>query len=458
MNDNRIIIRLKFDRAMVLTASPKGAFVFDQSLIEGGQLSKVVSERLRDFAAKKKSDVIVILPPRQVIFKYFAFPTKNIDELRRMVDLQAGRGLPFSAQEIVYQFAQAGKDAQGLTRVVVAIARQSMVKECLDIVSAAGLNPSRCALNAFGVVAWHARRFPGNADKWVLIMDADNDGVEFCFCKNKQLLFARAIPLSKGSDDIGLQMELTLQAFHDTYPEASLSKAVLTGNQDRWVLLKEMLAQKAQIPCQEVPVEAPLGNDPSNNAFSQGSNCALLGMASANDPGLDLMPSSFRQSKDSRNESLAIMRMFVAMVFCAGAVIFMLHQRLERQLDALGMIRQKIDQSKKDYEHARRNLRLYELLVKDRSEKILITELFKEIYQTLPESVVLSNVQYSDGNLMVFGQTRESADVGAFQKALMNSALFRDVTLAYAHRPQRLAMEYTEFKIICRVRASQGGH
>ncbi len=456
MNDNRIIIRFMTSGVLVLSTKAKGTFAFDHCAVNEGRLSKDVCDRIRSLTVRKKAELVVVLPQRQAIYKYYSLPTKNKDELRRMVDLQAGRGLPFPAQEIVYQMSPAGTDAQGLTRVVVAIARQKMVQECLDVVSASGLNPSRCALSAFGVAAWHAHRFPADTDQWVLVVDADTDGIEFCLCKNKQLLFARGMAVSDVPSDVILQIDLTLEALRSAYPDAQLSKVILTGIKDHWGLIKEALARNVQVPCHEVPVQDSAGNGAAADHPSQGSVCSLVGMAYAADTGPDLMPSSVHQGKHSRNEVLALLRMFAAMLFCAGAVMFWAHQRVERQEDALRELRQKIAQNKSEYEQARRNLKLFEFLLKDRSQKVVIAELFKEIYQALPSSVVLMNVQYSDGDLTVLGQTRESGDVGAFQKAMMNSPVFKDVTLAYANRPQRLAMEYTEFKIVCRTRASKG--
>lgn len=465
MKDNRIIIRFVTSGVLVIQAPPKGSIVAGRGLVRDGRLSREIFDRLIIDKAHKRSDVIVVLPRRQVIFKYFSLPTKNQDELRQMVELQVGRGLPFSAQEMVFQISTAGTDAQGLTRVVVAVARQKMIQECLDVLSASGLSPSRCAISAFGVAAWHARRFPADADQLVLVVDADTDGFEYCFCKDKQLLFARSVSLAEDpgvSNSVALQADLTLQAFRATYPDAALAKVIITGVRDHWGILRESLTQKAQVSCLEVEAEDPRLNSGSVEDDSrlepQGSMCSLLGMIYASDTGPDLMPSSVQRSKHSRFEVFAMLRMFVALVFCLGAVTYMIHQRVSRQEDVLRLVRQRISQTRTDYEQARRNLKLYDYFLRDRSEKILIADLFKELYAALPASIVLTNVQYADGNLMVLGQTRESADVGNFQKAMMNSAVFKDVTLAYANRPQRLAMEYTEFKIVCRARASAGGH
>jgi Tfp pilus assembly protein PilN len=113
--------------------------------------------------------------------------------------------------------------------------------------------------------------------------------------------------------------------------------------------------------------------------------------------------------------------------------------------------------TKQEAQEARRKIQFFELIHRNMNERISIAELMSELYGVIPQTTALTSVQFSDGALMIQGQSKESTDVNLVQKAMMESALFKDATLQYANRPQRLAMEYTEFKIICRVRAGGEG-
>lgn len=424
-----------------------------------GKLNLEAAEHLKSFDPARKSDVILILPRRQVIFKYFVLPSKNPDELRRMIDLQIGRGLPFPVEEMVYQMMVLGVDDLGMTQVVVAIAQKKMVQECLDIIVNSGLDPAHCSLSAFGVLAWFTRRFPSDAEKCVLVVDVDQDGLEFCFFRNKRLMFARGISMSidgQGREGFRKQTELTLGAFKDAYPQANVDKVIVTGVNGRHVLVNEVIGQLTQVPCEDVDVADAPGQD-SESMNLPASLCALRGMISASNLGPDLMPRALQHNQYSRKESTALVRMCAAFILLAGGLFFLFYQRLVMQQDVLKSVRRSVLSSKAEFDQARRNIKLYEGLIDEQRNRVLIADLFKELYGILPVSVALINVQYSDGSLTILGQTRESADVGSVQKAMMNSLFFQDVTLQYANRPQRLAMEYTEFKIVCRVRLQEGG-
>lgn len=463
MNNSRIIIRFVSSGILVLpsraAAGQKGDALPGFYSVVDGRLALEAVEYLKSFDPARKSDVVLILPRRQVIFKYFTLPSRNADELRRMIDLQIGRGLPFPVGEMVYQMMILGVDDQGLSQVVVAIAQKKMVQECLDIVVHSGLDPSHCSLSAFGVAAWFARRFPSDSEKCVLVVDVDEDGLEFCFCQNKRLMFARGISLSvdgQGSEGLKKQVELTLGAFKDAYPQANVAKVMLTGVKGRSALVKEVIGHLTQLPCEDVDVDDAPDTD-SHEKTLPASLCALRGMASTSNLGPDLMPRALRHSQYSRQELMALLRMCATFLMLVGACSFWANQRLNIQREALGSLRQSVSASKAEFDQARRKIRIYENFRNDRSNRIVVVDLFKELYGMVPASVALTNIQYSDGSLSIIGQTRESADVGSVQKAMMNSPLFKDVTLQYANRPQRLAMEYTEFKIVCRVHAPRGG-
>jgi Tfp pilus assembly protein PilN len=172
----------------------------------------------------------------------------------------------------------------------------------------------------------------------------------------------------------------------------------------------------------------------------------------ATDPGPDLTPSSVLDQKFMLARRLSLVRFGIAVVLTVGAIALAVGLDLHRRSSALDAIRQRLAVSKEEAQEARRKIQFFELIRRNLNVRISIAELMKELYGVIPQTTALTSVQLSDGALSIQGQSKESADVNLIQKAMMESALFKDVTLQYANRPQRLAMEYTEFKILCRLR------
>ena len=464
MNDSRIVIGITSSGVNVIAArralGHKGIEVALTCSLVDGRLPGKILERLARFDPKKDSEVIFVLPRRQVALKYLSLPSNNPDELRRMVDLQIGPGLPFPPEEIVHQMVLGDKDSNGYTRVIVAVARRQMVEESLALAVKSNLSQGRCAVSAFGIAAWHARHFPSDTGRTVLVADADSEGVELCFCRDRKLLFARSLIFADGQsalDEALQEIRLTLEAFELEYPGRQIDKIVLTGVDDREAFLKEILSQLAQVPLEEVFIGKDLPVDQSSGGGVQRSLCACLGIVLAADPGPDLTPSSVLDQKFMRAHRLSLVRFGIAVVFAFGAIALAVGLDLHRRASALDSIRQRLAVTKQEAQDARRKIQFFELIRRNMNERISIAELMKELYDVIPQTTALTSVQLSNGALTIQGQSKESTDVNLIQKAMMESALFKDVTLQYANRPQRLAMEYTEFKILCRMRAGGEG-
>jgi Tfp pilus assembly protein PilN len=465
MNDSRIVIGIGSSGVNVMAArralGHKGVEVALTCSLVDGRLPGKVLERLARFDPKKESEVIFVLPRRQVALKYLSLPSNNPDELRRMVDLQIGQGLPFPPEEIVHQMVIGDKDASGYTRVIVAVARRQMVEESLALAAKSNLFPGRCAVSAFGIAAWHARHFPSDVGRTVLVADADSEGVDLCFCRDKKLLFARSLMFADGQsvlDEALQEIRLTMDAFEREYPGRQIDKIILTGVEVRAAFLKEVFSQTLQVPLEEVSITKGFSVDEvaAGDAVPK-SLCACLGIALAADPGPDLTPSSVLDLKFMRARRLSLVRFGVAVVLTVGAVALAVGLELHRRASALDTVRQRLAVSKQEAQDARRKIQFFELIRRNLNARISIAQLMSELYGVIPQTTALTSVQLSDGALTIQGQSKESTDVNLIQKSMMESALFKDVTLQYANRPQRLAMEYTEFKILCRLRAGGEG-
>lgn len=465
-NDQRIVVGMTPSgmnvAAVRRSLGAKGVVVAETPVLTDGLLPGVTMQRLARFDPKKEAQVVLVLPRRQVLLKYLTLPSNKPDELRRMVDLQIGQGLPFPADEIVYQMATGEEDANGYTRVIVAVARRQMVEECLAAALKSDIHPGRCAVGAFGIAAWHAQNFPLDAGRTVIIADIDDDGVELCFCREGKLIFGRNLIFSRNDwafPEAFEQVSLTLEAFEREYSGQQPEKIILTGIEDRMNFLKEVFTKTLNISPEHIVADQNCLPNPSKDAdvnAPQRSLCACLGLALAADLGPDLTPPSVLNMKFMGEQRLALIRLGVTFVLMLGVFALALGLNVHRQENSLKALRQKIAAGKTEAQDASRKIKFFDLIRRNKNERISIAEMMKEIYQVLPQTTALTSLQLSDDVLTIQGQSRESSDVNLVQKAMLDSPLFKDVTLQYANRPQRLAMEYTEFKIQCHLRGSEG--
>lgn len=451
MNDKRIIISINDKRMSVLAVrrsqGEKGIALSGTYPLAGESMTSDVISRLSRFGG----DVILVLPRRQVVLKYLSLPSRNPQELYRMADLQSAQGLPFSREEIIFKAAINDTGPDGHTRMIAAVARRETVEVSLKSAAASGINPGRCAVSAFGIAAWHAHRFSPKAGEIALVVDADSLGAELCFCCNRKLLFARSLSFeaaAKLSQDMIPQVQLTLDSFQREYPHTKVGKIIITGVGDYRALLKEVLTQILPVEIEEVSSSCRVQTE----GPAEDSATALWGLAWATDLGPDLIPSAVPDAQFARAQRLSFLRLGAAVLFAVGILASVMMLDLRRQEQTLDAVRQKVSLIKKEAKDAGRNIRFIELIKKNMNDRILVADLMQELYRIVPERTALTSIHLVDGVLTVQGQTKESSDVNVVQNAMMGSRSFKDVALQYANRPQRLALEYTEFRISCRLK------
>lgn len=447
MNDKRTIISINEGHMSVLAVrrslGEKGVVLSGTYPLADDRLPSDVLARLARFG---NADVIMVLPRRQVILKYLSLPSRNPQELYRMADLQIGQGLPFPKEDIVSKTTIGETRPDGYTHVLAAVARREGIEQCLKLAGRSNIHPGRCGISAFGIAAWYAHRFPSNTDDVVLIADADHQGAELCFCRNRKLIFARSLAFegsARLADDMAPQVQLTLDAFQKEYPQYKVGRIITSGTGNYRGLLKEIFSQTVPAEVEDVDVQT--------EGQGEHSMTALLGFAWGSDPGPDLIPSAVPDAKFARAQGLAFARLGAAALFAVGMLALVLGLDLNRQTQTLEALRQKVSLIKKEAKEAKRNIGILEMVRKNMNDKVLIADIMQELYRVVPERAALTSVQLNDGLLTIQGQSKESSDVNTVQSGLMNSPFFKDVALQYANRPQRLALEYTEFRIVCRL-------
>ena len=244
------------------------------------------------------------------------------------------------------------------------------------------------------------------------------------------------------------QVQLTLESFHKEYPHVKVGKIIITGVGDYRALLKEVLTQILPVEIEEVSSSGRVESE----VPAEDSATALWGLAWATDLGPDLIPSAVPDAQYARAQRLSFLRFGAAVLFAVGILASVMMLDLRHQEQTLDAVRQKVSLIKKEAKDAGRNIRFIELTKKNMNDRILVADLMQELYRIVPERTALTSIQLVDGVLTVQGQTKESSDVNVVQNAMMGSRFFKDVALQYANRPQRLALEYTEFRISCRLK------
>lgn len=441
-------------------------------------LIKKLENRSEDYIVKLLADspsiekgqdnnAIIIIPRKSVIFRYLLLPSETEHEIRRMISLQIVNQVPYPREDIIFDFSILEKKESGYTNVLVAVVHKQIISRYLKIINKVGFVPHQCVVTSCGIAEWfftYASREVKGQEATIALVHIDYDFTEICFCKNQKLLFSRSIQvgakeLKEGDEDLMEQVELTFGAYNKEKMGGDISKIIILSKTPEAVTLAEKLKEYYKLPVGNVAVMDSLISDKSLDALSlkeaeEGASVlpAMGFLSTEGKPSINLIPPELLDTRKSKIKRRAFMRfsiMLVVTIFLgAGAFSMSIHQDSRK----LAVIEEEISQTESAVKLAQEDTQFLKFIDEELQSRVLIADVIKELYAITPEKIsFLSWAIGRQRTLTIQGFADTGSDVNDFQGGLVDSSLFRDVTLEYATKRRRFRAEYTDFKITCKL-------
>ncbi|OGW79807.1 MAG: hypothetical protein A3G33_02860 [Omnitrophica bacterium RIFCSPLOWO2_12_FULL_44_17] len=185
------------------------------------EISQFIVKTLKKFRVRTKKAICVI-PSKLLITKNVDMPSRDRNEIDKIVDLQAGRFTPYSRTEIVIDYLCMDTPEQYYTNVFLIIMHRKMVERYLKIFEKAQLDLDKVAVSSEGMgIAYHHIADTKLADTPVGGIHFSNDCSDLTIIDRQQLVFIRNIPI--GLDHLKENKEWALGEFLK-----QLNKSMLT--------------------------------------------------------------------------------------------------------------------------------------------------------------------------------------------------------------------------------------
>lgn len=413
----------------------------------------------------------VLLPRRLVLLRQLSLPSHAAEEIQRMVGLQLVNQVPYSREQIIFDYFIIAKEPSGYAKVLVAVVQREPVQRLMHLLNQAGVYPQKISLNSLGLVEWFnvlRTRRPIFVQEPLVLLDVSQGSYEICFCENKKLLFSRGINTgnlnwSDAQVDFLLeQIGLTLGAYKKEHWGADFKQILIVSNRKVPEALSQKLTSYYQVPLTELSCLDDLPCEKNVDLshlqkFGDVSIAACLGFAfTSQPPAFNLLPQEVLHKKVSRLRQ----RIVLQFALSAAAVLILLAgafgSGVYHNAAYLKGLEARLKEIKPQVEQAQRKIQFLKFVQDKMHNQVLAVDLFNELYKIMPDGITLSSLQLDpQGNLFIQGMSQSGSGVSLFQNSLVNSPLFAEVTLQYATKRRRFQEEYTDFKLTCRVAPSE---
>ncbi len=411
----------------------------------------------------KPESVSAVISAQDTITKNIEIPSNNPQEIREIINLQAGRHTPYSRDEIVADYLNIGAFKNNYSKILLVILARTLLKQRMDILERAGIRVSRVlfAPEAVAVTATRLCKIDQNAQAPSLIVDVHDHHADCVIVRNNRTLFVRTIPL--GSSEFAQEKDARYQKFCDelkksleAYQNEDIDKrpasihvtGVSDDNQELAAALEDSLAMNSRL----VAYARALSLSPeAQKQLSASPRVSYLETAAAvfaaDDCSVDFTPDEIRMRRLVEQRGRELMKtgvlVLVLFVLVSGLVIsrFMfkssyLHQLSRRQAELSAQVKE-LDADVKKVAFIKSYLR----------RRGLALDVLTELYEVSPQELQLSDIRFEADKFTVRGSADSMSTVFSFAENLERSKLFREVKTKNTMKRRENDKDVTDFEI-----------
>ncbi|UCB57598.1 MAG: pilus assembly protein PilM [Candidatus Omnitrophota bacterium] len=414
------------------------------------------------------SDFLVICVPHQLTaIRNLELPSINSAEIKDMVTLQVGKQTPFTKDEIIYDYQVLDTNAEGYSRVMLAIVHQDVVRQYIKVLEKAQLKTERVALSPEGLFAWHrfARREKAE-NKPCALIDVNYDKSNFTVILKDKLIFCRNISIGYLQSINKMeewQKKFIEEITHSIYAcqsemiDKEIYKVIITGAEMLTAGLDEGLF-KAQLglPIEIIP---QLENIPITrevieqyNASTRNTSIsALCGFAlSYPEQKVNLVPAQLliEKSLKERGKDLYVFGMCLVFILAAISSIFL--GRMYNKQQYLARLKQEESSIKGKVARLDNMMKEINAMKRRSLTKNFSLNFIYEIHRAILPEIYLDSLNFNGKmQLTLRGTSTAMPAVITFRQALEESKYFQDVNTKFATTRKEGAKELTDFEIVC---------
>jgi len=272
--------------------------IVDGAIMDAGIISDTLREMAKEIKLKAK-DVAVSVSGHSVIIKKIKVQEMTEEELERNIQFEAEQYVPFDASEVNMDFVILGPGGEdGKMDVLLVVVKKDVINDLTNVVRDAGLNPVVVDVDAFALENMYETNYVLAPEEVVALVNVGasttninivRDGVSIftrdisvggnqfteAIQKQLQVSFEEADQLKRGetvgekgpediksilsviSDNLGQEIQRSLDFFHSSTPDVQISRVSLCGGGARVPDIVQAIEQRLNIQVEIVnPLES----------------------------------------------------------------------------------------------------------------------------------------------------------------------------------------------------------
>lgn len=431
---------------------------------------------LRDTIHKlnvKKSNIIFVIPRGLVTVRYLQLPTSDPSELKNMVDMQVVRQIPYTKEEMIYDYHVIGPTEEGYTKVFLVIVHRDIVSRYLGILGKAGIEPDSIELDSLAITEL-CKFVKIQDEKPTVIVDIDYANTNIVVIQGGVPTFTRAVSigaLQLGGKAVPSGDKDWMNEWID-----EINRSLTVFQREQAVSIEKIMVfgdySGRFIPAMTGRMTLPItGFDltPHLEGISEiaslnveGVEVAIAGLLGAiregAETGVNLIPGEIMGSKISkqRHRYLAVTGLLIAGIL--GVLGLTLNKKIQDRKEYLLLLEGRLEETSPSAKELAVKKERLALVKKQLSTSGSSLDILRELYSIIPQKTSLNVFIYDDAEgITIKGASPAMSEVFDLIPKLEASPYFENVKNRYATQRKIKGQELTEFHIDCSIAIQQEG-
>jgi len=405
----------------------------------------------------KISEAVVLLPRSDVFCKGLVLPSRQEDEIKRMIEVQIPMLVPFDINQTVFDYHMNISAGDEQSEILLGIAPQDCIAASMTDLEAEEISVQDAFLTSDGIDRFIKRFLPDRLSpaKAVAFLFSDTQMSEMVVYEGLTLKASYYLPygLADIPDRLDEFCREMVSCLKSLTREGRLKKSVsvvLAGfsNDDG---MTKALAEAGSIEAEGMELSDILSNAAGPDLRLPGPVSAwapLLGFytAGTEKPLFSFLPAGALSKKEKKARRKKKLHLAAALLCAAGLAVGVFGVQQAGREKYLRAIEQQIKGLQPQIEQADQQQKFFAMALQNAGSPSVV-EAVREIYELLPEDVFLGSFVMRGTTFELLGSTLRSDSVNELQRALVSSSSFQNAALEYATKRRRFKEEFTEFKI-----------
>lgn len=157
---------------------------------------KIKGEAIKQYLKQKKfksDENIMLLPKQFVTVRHISLPSDDEEELAQMAKFEAEKNIPFNVERHIISHYVMKKTGVSGSRTLIAVADDPVVREPLQMLMTAGIQPSIATVSSIGLGNLFLYQNPSlPEEKTITLIHIDMDAVELIIIQKGVIVFSRS--------------------------------------------------------------------------------------------------------------------------------------------------------------------------------------------------------------------------------------------------------------------------